>query len=105
MSADLQVDVDKHGETFVIAISGEIDLSNADKLLAATELALSNKTCATIALDLRFVSFIDCAGLSALTRIAAECEQHSTVFSIADASAAVRHLVRIAGAAGALSLT
>ena len=105
MSANLEVDVDKHGDTFVIAISGEIDLSNTDKLIAATELALSNKTCATIALDLGSVSFIDCAGLSALVQIAAECKQHSIIFSITDASDAVHQLVRTAGAAGALFLT
>lgn len=104
VSAELQVCVAKQGDRFTITITGEIDVSNVDHLLAAVELALSSRPCAAILIDLGAVTFMDCAAISALMQITAECEERSSVLVIVNSSDAVRGLVALAGVSHVLPL-
>ena len=54
-------ELEQRGETIVVVASGEIDLACAYDLAASLR-AASNR-CERVVLDLREVSFLDCAGL------------------------------------------
>ena len=52
-------------EKYVIAVAGEVDISNADKLRTAVDMALE-QPCEAIALDLSEVPYIDSTGIGVL---------------------------------------
>ncbi|MEU6389551.1 STAS domain-containing protein [Streptomyces sp. NPDC046939] len=55
------------GDTHVVALHGEIDVATVPRITACLD-ALTTAPCPDIVLDLREVTFVDCAGLGALCR-------------------------------------
>lgn len=59
--ADAEVRYSERGETLVVAVAGEVDMSNADDLRAAIEGRMA--TPRDLILDLSDVEYIDSAGI------------------------------------------
>lgn len=98
----LQLCLSKDRDQFTITVSGEIDLSNVHNLDSAVQLALSNAPCAAVTLDLGGVTFMDCAGLSALLGITSDCKENSAVLAIVNPRPCVRRLIALACLDGVL---
>jgi anti-anti-sigma factor len=65
MSELARVEVEPGEETCVVHVRGEVDISNARRLLAAIEDALTNET-PTLILDLSGTTYLDSAGVQIL---------------------------------------
>jgi anti-anti-sigma factor len=65
MSELARVDVEPGESMCVVRVRGEVDISNARRLLAAIEDALSNDT-PTLTLDLTGTTYLDSAGVQIL---------------------------------------
>jgi anti-anti-sigma factor len=65
MSELARVEVEPGEEACVVHIRGEVDISNARRLLAAIEDALTNET-PTLTLDLSGTTYLDSAGVQIL---------------------------------------
>jgi anti-anti-sigma factor len=65
MSELARVEVEPGEEACVIRVRGEVDISNARRLLAAIEDALTNET-PTLTLDLTDTTYLDSAGVQIL---------------------------------------
>lgn len=101
----MQLSVTRCGASFNVAVAGEVDLAESDNLIDAVMLALRNRGCARVRLDLSGVTFIDCAGLSALLRIRREAEKHHSSIKMVCASACVRRLLVLTQLHGALPVS
>jgi anti-anti-sigma factor len=90
-----------HGAA-TIRIAGELDLAAGDLVLEAVAVALVATTRPTggeaeVQLDLSGVSFIDCAGLSALLRAQRSAAARGCTLHVGGMSAAVRRLLELSG--------
>ena len=61
----LRIDHDRRGGTTVLRVDGEIDLLTVDQLGAAFDQALAGAR-RTLVVDVRGVTFVDCAGIGLL---------------------------------------
>ena len=61
----LRIDQDQRGDTTVLRVDGEIDLLTVDQLGAALDQALAGAR-RTLVVDVRRVTFVDCAGVGLL---------------------------------------
>jgi anti-sigma B factor antagonist len=85
-----------------IAVSGEIDISSADRFAAAIDAQLPS---GPVVLDLSAVSFIDSSGIRALVRLLRDPAEHSRELSIRpEFSDAVRMVFEVAGVLDVLPL-
>ena len=69
----LAVTVEERGEVCVVHADGEVDIATAPLLGSALEAGLAGGR-ATLVIDLRQISFVDCTGIGLLT--AARCRAH-----------------------------
>ncbi|CCK32480.1 hypothetical protein BN159_8102 [Streptomyces davaonensis JCM 4913] len=90
-------------EATVVALRGELDLQAALVLTAGLD-ALTAGPCPDVVLDLRDVSFVDCAGLNALCRTRARAlARHGRVRLVTDDPSLLR-LLRLTGLTGVFEL-
>ena len=98
----LRVTIEPLEDACRIRVSGELDLSTADRLSSALEAARADGV--TTLLDLSAVSFIDLAGLRVLLRSARAVEAHNWAWFIVRASGVVWRLVEVTGTTSRLPL-
>lgn len=101
----LQLGLKKDRDRFTISVSGEVDLSNVHNIDSAVKLALSNKPCAAVTLDLAGVTFMDCSGLSALLAVTSDCKEKSAVLAIVNPRPCVTRLIELACLDGVLPMS
>jgi anti-sigma B factor antagonist len=83
----------------VVTVHGEIDLLTAPALRERLD-ALTAEPCPDLVLDLRAVSFIDCAGLSVLCRARNRVLARSGRLRLVGAGAFLRRVLRHTGLTG-----
>ena len=83
-------------ERYVIAISGEIDISCADKVRNAIDLALEQPTEA-VELDFTQVSYIDSTGIGVLVGAAHHAVEHHKAFQVVNAQPNVVRVAQLLG--------
>ena len=100
-AAPLTVDVDDRGDTAVLRARGEVDLLTVADLRAVVDAWLPSGV-RTIVLDLRDVSFVDCAGVGMLAdaRRRARLRDVALVIEPGRAVARVAALLDLTGALG-----
>lgn len=69
MTALALIETEQRGQSFVLRLRGEIDISNARDLFAAIEGAVPNGN-ATIVMDLSEITYLDSAGVKLLVQLA-----------------------------------
>ncbi|WP_371483697.1 STAS domain-containing protein [Kitasatospora sp. NBC_00315] len=91
------------GAVTTVDVRGEIDMDTAHQITSAVEDGLLARPRILI-LDLRAVTFCDCAGLRSLLRARQRVTNAGATFHLGPASATVRRILDITGAAAALEL-
>jgi anti-anti-sigma factor len=86
-----------HPPTGIVRASGEIDIATAPHLVDAVVDCLRQQ-CRIVFVDLTDVSFMDCAGISALVRARAEASDRNAKVHLTAWSAAVERVLVLAGA-------
>ncbi len=91
-------------EKYVIEIAGEIDISNADKLREAIDMALE-QPCEAVALDFSQVSYIDSTGIGVLVGASHHADDHEKAFSVEHAQPNVLRVVQLLGVDEEINIT
>ncbi len=91
----MDVDINRDGQTSVIAVSGELDLSTAAALSDAAVNALTEAGCRRLALDLSGLRFIDSSGINALIEIRAASHKAQAALQITRLSPRVAEVLRL----------
>ena len=97
-----RVTIEPLEDACLIRVSGELDLSTADRLSSALDAARADGV--STLLDLSAVSFMDSAGLRVLLRSARSVDAHNWPWFIVWASRAVWRLIEVSGTASRLPL-
>src|SRR5437879_3525986 len=90
-------DLEAEGPIVVIALSGEIDLSNAVDVKAVGEMAVKSPGVSVVEFDLSAVTFIDSTGIGALVAVHNAAELRRVSVRIGAASDPVLRVLSIAG--------
>lgn len=93
---ELNITTNPNPERYVLSVAGEIDISNADKLRNAIDLALEQPT-ERVELDFAQVDYIDSTGIGVLVGAAHHAEEHSKGLSISQAQPNVVRVVQLLG--------
>lgn len=93
---ELAIDITPNPERYVIAIGGEIDISNADRLRDAINMALEQPT-ELVSLDFAGVSYIDSTGIGVLVGAAHHAEEHGKRFEVVNAQSNVQRVAQLLG--------
>jgi anti-anti-sigma factor len=96
MPEAFQVEVVRDDDVGTVRVSGEIDLSAAERLEAALREAESGSP-DTVILDLREVTFIDSTGLRTITSADARARNDGYEFKIIRGSEQVQKLLHLTG--------
>jgi anti-anti-sigma factor len=92
------MDIATHGRldgSYLIVLAGELDFATADKFRRAGLAALATDGCSRVLVDMMDVSFIDCAGISALVAIRTAAVEAATPLVILDPSDRVARLLQL----------
>lgn len=100
--ARFSVTIEPLGDSCVIRVSGDLDLTTADRLGSALDAARADGV--TTLVDLSAVNFIDLAGLRVLLRSAQAVDAHPWAWCIVRASRAVWRLAELSGTTSLLPL-
>jgi anti-sigma B factor antagonist len=100
--AHFSVTVEPHGEARLVRVSGDLDLSTADRLRSALDAARADGV--TTLVDLSAVNFIDSAGLKVLLRSTQAADADHWTWCIVRASSAVWRLAEVSGTTSQLPL-
>ena len=100
---DLGISTNPTPECYTIKVAGEIDISNADSLRNAIDLALEQPTEA-VELDAQ-VSYIDSTGIGVLVGAAHHAVDHDKRFSCINVQAPVMRVVQLLGVDQEISIT
>lgn len=95
---ELTITTNPNPEVYTIAISGEIDISNADKVRSAIDLALEQPT-DRVELDFGNVAYIDSTGIGVLVGAAHHAEERKRGFAVVNAPTHVLRIVQMLGVA------
>ncbi len=93
---ELGIATEPSPERYIVKVTGEIDISNADKLRSAIDLALEQPTTA-VQLDFAQVSYIDSTGIGVLVGAAHHATEHEKAFSIVNVQAPVLRIAQLLG--------
>jgi len=96
----LEITSFEEGDQRVVALIGELDLSNVDAVGAAIREAL--QASAAVIVDLAELTFIDSSGIGLLLGVAVSENGQNPACSLASPSMAVRRVLEIAGVADRL---
>lgn len=91
-------------ERYVVAVTGEVDISNADKLRKSIDLALEQPT-EEVCLDFDEVAYIDSTGIGVLVGAAHHAEEHGKRFAIVNAQPGVMRVAELLGVDREISIT
>ncbi len=101
---DLGISTNPTPECYTIAVAGEIDISNADSLRNAIDLALEQPTEAVV-LDFAQVSYIDSTGIGVLVGAAHHAVDHGKRFACVNAQPGVMRVVQLLGVDQEIDIT
>lgn len=101
---DLGISTNPTPELYAIKVAGEIDISNADSLRNAIDLALEQPTEA-VELDFAQVSYIDSTGIGVLVGAAHHAVDHGKRFSCTNVQPQVMRVVQLLGVDQEISIT
>lgn len=94
----LTVTTTSHADGVLVAVSGEVDMDNADAFRAALLTSLeSSRAPVALRVDMSGVPFCDSMGLKALLAVRTAAVQRGAAFDIVAASDQVQHLLEIVG--------
>jgi anti-sigma B factor antagonist len=99
----LNLESNEEGETYVLALTGELSLAEAAQLESRLEQAMS-ETPETIVVDLAGVEFIDSTGLSVLVRAQQQAGERQIRFGVVNPPAQATRLLSLTGLAERLTL-
>lgn len=97
----LNVAIERHGGTFVIALDGELDLGDTHEL--RTIIGRLEGPCAEMVIDVARLEFIDSTGLHLLVEQHLRARAEGFAFRVAGASGQVARLLETCELDGALS--
>ena len=101
---DLNISTNPTPECYTIAVAGEVDISNADSLRNAIDLALEQPT-DEVKLDFAQVSYIDSTGIGVLVGAAHHAVEHGKRFCAVHAQPPVMRVVQLLGVDQEISIT
>ena len=101
---DLTITTNASPERYTIAVTGEVDISNASKLRDAIDLALEQPTEA-IQLDFEHVAYIDSTGVGVLVGAAHHAAERGRGFSVVNAQPGVMRVAQLLGVDAEISIT
>ena len=93
---ELNINTNPTPERYTIRVSGEVDISNADKLREAIDFSLEQPT-EEICLDLADVAYIDSTGIGVLVGAAHHAADRGKGFSAINAQAGVMRVAQLLG--------
>lgn len=93
---ELAITTHPSAERYLIAVEGEIDISNADKLRNAIDLALEQPT-ERVELDFSQVPYIDSTGIGVLVGAARRASDRKRALSIMGAQPNVLRVAQLLG--------
>lgn len=93
---ELNISTDPHPERYVVSVTGEIDISNAEKLRNAIDLALEQPT-ERVVLDFAGVDYVDSTGIGVLVGAAHHAQERNRGLSITGAQPNVLRVVQLLG--------
>ena len=93
---ELNISTSPTPERYTIRVSGEVDISNADKLREAIDFSLEQPT-EEICLDLTDVAYIDSTGIGVLVGAAHHAADHGKGFSAINAQPGVMRVAQLLG--------
>ena len=91
-------------EVYGVAVTGEVDISNAAKLRDAIDMALEQPTEA-VELDFEHVAYIDSTGVGVLVGAAQHAQERGKRFSIVHAQPGVMRVAQLLGVDKEISIT
>lgn len=91
-------------ETYVVRVSGEVDISNADRLREAIDMALEQPT-EEVDLDFSQVAYIDSTGIGVLVGAAHHAKEHGKRFGVSGAQPGVLRVAQLLGVAEDVGIT
>lgn len=100
---ELNINTIPNPERYVIAVGGEIDISNASKLRDAIDLALEQPT-ELVSLDFAGVAYIDSTGIGVLVGAAHHAEEHGKRFEVVNAQPNVQRVAQLLGVAAEIGI-
>ena len=100
-AAPLAIDESRNGDECLIALSGELDLSNSDSLRERLESARSDG--GRVIVDLSRLGFIDSTGMRILLRAEQASRADGGTLSFVRAKGQVERVMKVAGIDGELS--
>ena len=101
---DLGISTNPTPELYTIKVTGEIDISNADSLRNAIDLALEQPTEA-VELDFAQVSYIDSTGIGVLVGAAHHAADRERGFAVINAQPGVMRVAQLLGVAEEIGIT
>ena len=101
---ELNITTKPDPERYVVAVTGEVDISNADKLRKSIDLALEQPT-EEVCLDFDEVAYIDSTGIGVLVGAAHHAEEHDKRFAIVNAQPGVMRVAELLGVDREISIT
>lgn len=93
---ELSITTNPTPELYTITVTGEVDISNADRLREAINFALEQPT-EEIQLDLAQVAYIDSTGIGVLVGAAHHADEHGKGFSVVNAQPGVMRVAQLLG--------
>jgi anti-anti-sigma factor len=95
-------EVEDQGETVVVALEGELDMSATFELEPALERLAADETTRTLVLDMGGVTFMDSSALGLVLSTEDRSQAEDVRFVVASPSPAVQRVLEVTGAAETL---
>lgn len=93
---DLSITTTSNDATRLVSVTGEVDVSNADKLREAVDEALGS-TPSRVEVDLAETSYIDSTGIGVLVGAATRASEAGIAFEVANPQHNVRRVLGLLG--------
>lgn len=101
---ELGISTKQTSECYLIKVSGEVDISNADKLRTAIDRAM-DEPAGEVRLDFADVGYIDSTGVGVLVGAARSADEHVKRFSVVRAQPTVMRVVQLLGVDKEINIT
>lgn len=101
---DLAISVNPTPERYLVAVAGEVDISNVPALRDAINLALEQPP-ATVELDFSQVSYIDSTGIGVLVGAAHHAREHEKALRVTHAQPNVMRVAQLLGVDELIGIT
>lgn len=93
---ELSIKTVPNPENYALVISGEVDISNADRLREGIDMALE-QPCEKISLDLDDVPYVDSTGIGVLVGAAHRAAERGKGFAVVNVQAPVFRIIELLG--------